>query len=395
MAKRPEVGPPDKPEEIEAYFELLGDDPDSPGLGARELRSPLVEETNIRVLRHGREVVGGLVQLPMSQYFGGRAVPVAALTGLCAQPGGAQRLGLLKLLKGCLAELQDRRFALAIIHPTLHSPLREVGFEQAGARHEVRVATRDIDVEDRSVALRRIEKDDVSQVIRTYRTHAATLNGHLERHRLLWDRIQNPEPGPVQAYLVETPTGIEGYCYVHQQPRRDGAGYDLRVTDKVALTARAGRRLLTFFKDSRSLANRVVWRGSPQDALTAMFPEPIHEVRLLNYWMLRPVEVGTALCRRGYPAAVSGTLHMWVRDTLLPENSGAFMLHVGNGEGSLEAGGRGSLRMDIRGLAALYSGHRTPGTLRAAGLLEGDDAELELAATLFASGAAPHHPDVL
>ena len=60
------------------------------------------------------------------------------------------------------------------------------------------------------------------------------------------------------------------------------------------------------------------------------------------------------------------------------------MFTVEEGRGTTREGGRGEVTVDVRGLAALYSGFATPYTLRAAGLLAGPDEALRTLAMVFA-----------
>jgi predicted acetyltransferase len=56
-------------------------------------------------------------------------------------------------------------------------------------------------------------------------------------------------------------------------------------------------------------------------------------------------------------------------------------------------GGDGRLRLDVRALAPLYSGHLSPHALHAVGALEADEGSLAVAAALF-GGPAPAMPDM-
>jgi predicted acetyltransferase len=62
-------------------------------------------------------------------------------------------------------------------------------------------------------------------------------------------------------------------------------------------------------------------------------------------------------------------------------------VRVADGRAEVERGGRGTLRLDIRGLAAMYTGFHSPADLRAAGFADADDASLASASALF---AGPH-----
>ena len=78
---------------------------------------------------------------------------------------------------------------------------------------------------------------------------------------------------------------------------------------------------------------------------------------------------------------------MEVRDELLPENHGRFVLEVVGGEASVRRGGEGRLALDVRALAPLYTGHLTAQDLRSVGLLDAEDRDVGLAIALFAGGA--------
>jgi predicted acetyltransferase len=111
--------------------------------------------------------------------------------------------------------------------------------------------------------------------------------------------------------------------------------------------------------------------------------------------MLRVVHVAKALAARGYPDGVEGELHLEVRDDVLPANQGRYMVRVAGGRGEVTPGGRGELKLDVRGLAALYAGYLAPAALRAIGFLEVEgagEAVLATAARVFA-GPEPWMPD--
>ena len=69
-------------------------------------------------------------------------------------------------------------------------------------------------------------------------------------------------------------------------------------------------------------------------------------------------------------------------------NTIGWTLRVSGGRGRAVRGGRGRVRVGARGLAPLYTGYQSPFDLRAAGLLDGPDGDLERLAALFA-GPAP------
>ena len=120
--------------------------------------------------------------------------------------------------------------------------------------------------------------------------------------------------------------------------------------------------------------------------------EQSYRVLRHDRWMVRILDVARALEARGFPPDLECELSLDVRDDVLPHNAQRFVLEVCKGRGRVRKGGRGKLRIDVRGLAALYTGHWLPADLVAVGLLDGPERDCATASTLFA-GPAPWMPD--
>lgn len=397
MPRRPEIGPPDLRTEEQPLRELL-EHPEATGDRRSWARVSHLGLGSSRVVRAtGAKGVlhGALTMLPMAQYFGGRHVPVMALAGLGVAPQAPpDKPG--QLLRQVLVEAQSQGFAAACVQPIRQGPWRDAGFEQAGARYRVRVQPDAVHLADHTLPIQRILASHMGAVIACYQRHAQALNGHFVRHPWCWHTIQNPAntDNPVQTYLISGDRGVEGYIYMVQRESVDRRT-TLEVTDMAALTAEAGRRILTLLSDNTSLADEICWYGSPSDGICMLLPERTFSITIDNYWFIRIVDVAAALTRRGYPRGVAAELHLHIDDPIIAGNSGRKVLRVLDGRGTLENGaGRGSLQVTPRGLAALFTGHRAPTTLRAAGLIDGTDDELALAQTVF-GGSDPWHPDVL
>lgn len=396
MAARPEFGPPD-PDERAQLDDLLADRGATPDATAAR-RVEVVGRDSVRVLRGANgSLDAALTMLPMAQYFGGRHVPVMGLAGLAVRHGDRPDDDTaVRLLTSVLQQAREDGFAAACVQPQRQGRWRDAGFEQAGARFQVSMDTRDVRVADHDLQIQRIAASDMSAVVACYQRHAQALDGHFVRHPWCWHAIQNPPDtdNEVQTYLISGDKGVEGYVYMLQRDNPSGQGKILEVTDMAALTAAAGRRILTLFADNTSLTSTVQWHSSPSDGLCVLLPERTFSITIANYWFMRIIDLDAALTRRGYPRGVSGELHFDIEDNVLTGNAGRRVLRVLDGRGTVESGGRGTLRASARGFAALYTGHRPPSTLRAAGLLEGPDGELALAQTIF-GGSDPWHPDLL
>ncbi len=98
------------------------------------------------------------------------------------------------------------------------------------------------------------------------------------------------------------------------------------------------------------------------------------------------LDVARALTERGYLPGVHGEVHLDVGDELFPENAGRYVLIVADGRGMVQRGGNGSVRLNVRSLAALYTGFATAHGLKVLGRIEGDEASLRGASAVFAGG---------
>jgi predicted acetyltransferase len=291
-----------------------------------------------------------------------------------------------------LHELRGQGFPLSVLYPATQTLYRRVGYEQAGARYEIRVEAHSLDFKERNLQVRPVKPADLPMLHELYRRHASSRQGYLDRGPYVWDRVYHPRSETAYGFLVESSQGVEGYTWLVRR-RKVELLQELFLTDLVASTPAAGRRLLSFLGDHRSLAREVVWTGGPADPLLMQLREQTYQVKLLFHWMLRVLDVSSALESRGYPAGVSGTLHLQVEDDLFPENRGNFILEVSGGAGRVQRGGSGLMRLDVRALAPLYTGFLSPEALRSVGALVADEDAVRLAATLF-SGTAPALPDM-
>lgn len=350
-------------------------------------------EAHLRVLREEGSVAATVVLIPMGQWFSGRRVPMVGIGGVGVAPERRGQGSATRLMQAALRELRGQGVPLASLYPATQPLYRRVGFEQAGSRFEIRVQLHGLDFKERSLALRPVGASDLPALRDVYRRHAQRQQGWLDRTAYTWSRVTHPRGETAYGYLVEGSAGVEGYVYLTRRVLPDGIWQELNLTDLVALTPAAGRRLLSFIGDHRSMAKEVVWRGGPVDPLLFLLREQPYQVKLLFIWMVRLLDVPAALQARGYPAGHSGALHLEVDDDLFPENRGRFVLEVENGEAEVRPGGDGDVKLHVRALAPLYSGFLSPAALQLAGALEADEASLRTATALF-SGPPPAMPDL-
>lgn len=350
-----------------------------------------VGTSNIRVLRDDERPVACLLRIPMGQWFGGRSVPMVGIAGV-AVPLELRGRGLAaELMSRTLRELASEGVPLSTLYPATHTLYRKVGYELAGARFELSAPAHAFALGDRSVPVRPITPADRPAVERAHAAWAAARPGTLARAEYIWARVASPRGEVAYGYVAGEGARVEGYLFLVQRRTPDGE-HDLRLTDLVATTPRAARSLLTFLGDQRSVAKQVSWFGAAAEPLLALLPERTYAARLDHHWMVRVTQVERALALRGWPVGITAELELEVSDPVCAENDGRFVLRVEGGAGTVRRGGAGALRVPVRALAPLYTGHASATTLRAVGWLEGDDRSVAAADALFA-GPAPTMSD--
>jgi predicted acetyltransferase len=388
------VGPPADDAEFAAYGTLVRQVYNTTDDAMRAQWLERAGRANIRVVRDGAAVVGGLLLIPMGQWFGGRSVPMNGVAAVAVAPEHRSRGAATAMMRAAVAEMRATGFPISTLYPATQPLYRAAGYERAGAEWRISVRAPAFDVRDRELALRVATADDEPAMEDAYRRRALTANALLDRSRYVWDRIRRPLAGIVFSYVVEGPGGIEGVVrYVTREPpagqRFDAslAPFALWCPDLVALTPAAARRLATFFADHASMTGEVAWRGPPSDPVLAVLREQVFgSVTLWNTWMLRITDVAAALTARGYAPGVEAEVHLDVADEHVPENAGRWLVRIADGRAEVSRGGRGAVRCDVRGLAPLYTGFQSAAELRASGLVDATDADLAAASAAFACG---------
>jgi predicted acetyltransferase len=347
-----------------------------------------VGHENLRVARRDADVVGGYAVLPMGIWLGGRAVRTAGITAVAVLPEHRSDGVGSALMRRSLPDLHAAGFAIAALYPATYPVYRRVGYETAGTRTTYRVWLANLNAHDRMLRVRAAKEADQPTLRALYAERARRTAGNIDRSPFLWWRaLDRVSP---HAYIVEGESGPEGFVTFTQ---KDGGAvfprYELQVSDMVALTPGAGRTILRLLADHRSMARHAIVTAAPREPVFLLAPEePIEVVDQLR-WMVRMIDVEAALAARAYPAAARGEVSFDLRDDVLAHNEAAFSIAFENGNAEVRRGARApKVVLDVRGLAALYTGYLSPDELRATGLVEGPDEELAALGALFA-GPSP------
>lgn len=351
-------------------------------IGAENLRAVLLDD----------QLAGGLGVYRMGQWFGGRSIPCGGVSLVGIAPEFRGR-GLARLaMQSLLEELHADGTPIACLFPSTQRLYRAVGFEQAGSRCRYKLPLSSIDLSDRGLPVTRIDPELCAELFAPVAAQRARRSsGNLERTPGLWQRITHHPVKTTYCGVIgatDAPQGFVSYRY-----EECGGQTIVHVHDMAAVTPAAVRRLWTFLADHRSLPTHVTWSGPPTDPLLMATQECKHTPVELLRWMLRIVDVKSALEARGYGPDIRGEVHLDITDDVLPHNCGRWVLQVVDGRGTLTSGGNGDVRLDIRGLAPLYSSFLPPDALRSAGLIECGDAALQAATRIFA-GPEPWMPEI-
>ena len=338
---------------------------------------------NARLIRYGTDLAGGLLLVPGGQWFWGKSVPTACVAAVAVAPEFRAYGAASELLNAAMHELHDRGIALSTLFPATLGLYRRAGYETGGVVCLASLPTGSIRVHEPSMKLRAAESGDEPAIREVYRRWARRITGNMDRVDFNWREMRTQGADTARGYVVCRDGEIEGYA--HLVTRTDAPGrHTLSVTDLAAVSPEAERRLLTFFATHRTMHTHVEWRSSVSDTMWMHLREHNYPFRRTSPWMVRVVHVPNALSARGYPPGLQAEVHLEVRDDLLPENNGPFVLRVADGRGTVEPGGRGTLAIDVRGLAALFTGLLSPYDLVSAKLCTAPDSELVTASAVFA-----------
>ncbi len=347
---------------------------------------------HLRGYFRGAEQVGGLIHVPMGQFYGGRSLRMGGIAGVVTSPVARGTGSATRMMRAALGELRKSGYPLSALYPATQTVYRRVGYEQAGARFELQSELVHAPEGDRALAMRAFVPSDLPAVQRLYAEQARRRAGWVDRGSYIWNRIQRPRGVQASGYVVEAGGQLAGYVFFTRVPKAS-LRHQLVLTDWMARDAAAWRRLLCFLKDHDSLGDGMTWHGGPDEPLLLLWKEQQVKVQLLDYWCLRILDVEAALVGRGYPRGLSGSLTLAVEDPLFPENARRYGLHVQGGAGHVTDGSDGGLRLGINALATLYAGHRSASELAALGWVEGTPDALETADALF-SGPTPSMRDM-
>lgn len=358
-------------------------DPDRPGVGAGRL---------VGAYRDGR-LVGQVRRHAFGQWFGGRRLPCAGISGVAVAPEARSQDLARRLVADSLERAAGDGEVIAALYPTTSTLYRSLGFEVAGWWAQRGVPMGELPRDDGSVAWEPAELDD-PRAVAVYDRMAPDHDGWLDPGRDFWTwrAMQARDDATTNRYLYVgerdgEPVAAVRYAYGPS----DRAMYRIDADLVAGVDGPAVRSALALLGAHGTTADEVR-TTLPADEL-ALHVAHLQRTRLHGDWpwMLAFVDLPGAIAARGYPAGVTGSLALTVDDPHRAANSGSWVLTVADGEATLEPGRAGRATVSASDLAALFTGHLDPLRLARAGRLGHPDAT-ELGVLRAAFAGSPSLP---
>jgi predicted acetyltransferase len=326
----------------------------------------LVDEGRLGGVFDGGALAGCGKARGFVQAWHGRPVPMAGMSGITVLPEYRGR-GVGPVIMRQLADLARRRGEpISALYPATVPLYRHLGWELVGAQSRYALPAHHLRLLGGRLPVRRLGEGDAeaAQVMVAEAVGVDRASGPLVWSTAQWRRVLS-DPSRF-AYACEGGLVVYGW-----------EGPDLSVDRLWAGTAVAARTLWSLVGSGSSVAKTVLAYLGPDDPLFWLLPEEAgHEV-VRHGWMLRVLDVPSALEARGYPEELDVELSFTVEDREHADHSGRWVMRVEGGRAQVAragADGGGGLVMGAHGLAGLYAG-RPAVMLERAGLLDGGSSQ--------------------
>jgi predicted acetyltransferase len=342
-------------------------------------QEPVIREQRYLGAFDGARLVAAARFHDMTQWWYGRAVPMAGVASVAVGPQERGRGVGRSLMTALLEVIASRGYPVSVLYPSTMPIYRALGWEIAGtsyeavfAAHALRSLATSAAPPGRAAGLRRAGPGDAAQAREVLgRVHAAA---------------RDCGPSVRDEATIRLALGDENeYVYLADDGMlactwRDG-GDQLFVHTAVAASEQTTRALWAIVASHCWIADTVRARVAPADPVWWLSRDPIADIVDHDDWMLRVVDPVAAIAARGFPPAADLAIFLQITDAARAGNCGLWRLAVSGGSGSLSrvrpADGEAiSITLSERGLAALYAGAPVA-TLRRSGLVAGGDAQAD------------------
>lgn len=335
-------------------------------------------------LREDGQLVGTLGAWPFHQMVGGREVPMSGIAGVIVEAHARGRGAGSRLLAAGIDLVREHGDPIATLYPATVAPYRAWGWALAGHHQHREVPTRaltTIPAPTTDVRVRSASGDDHVACAALARAVARTEPGGLVAPDR-WYRRRLDLEGTEHLDVAEVDGEVAGFALWSRASVGDSRRVEASLV--VGTTVDVERALWRQLGSWWSVVPTTQFVSWPADPLVADLPEL--DTRLVgdHPWMTRLVDVPAAIAARGWPDGVTVAVPLHVHDDRILANDGKLMLEIADGAATLTPGGDGHVAVDVRDLAALYTGYLPARVLaRRGGLPGATDADVAALSAAF------------
>lgn len=323
-----------------------------------------------------------LIDIPMAQWWSGRAVTMHGVAGVAVAPEARGRGLAQAMMRTHLHQLHEAGVALSALYASTRSLYRRVGYEIAGERFRHAMATEHLRGQP-DLPLRPVDDAAKARIAAARATWGPALpEGTLRRGAYVWRRVWIARDDVAHdAWWVDDGGTLAGWVVVRLVP---GDPFPtLHVQDVAASTPAAWSAIRAHLRGFASMGRTIVWHGAATTPLASGTAEHRVDTRLFEPWMLRLVHLPSAIAERGWPRGLVARVDLEVDDPDLPQQAGRWRLQVADGDAQLTRGGEGAVRVHVGALARLYAGHLGAAALAAEGGLAGPTDDVQTLGACF------------
>ena len=372
-----------------------------------------VGRDNIRIatMPDDASPIGVVGRVPMGLYLGGNEIPQLGVLAVGVAPE-ARGMGVARqMMEDCVREMHADGYPLSALYSAMHPLYRAVAYENAGLLCDAVIPAGMIDAPRNDPAAaggwREATEQDTPAILACDAEYARSTHGMLARVEYLWHRIREPKTGTARCFVAPGENNtIEAYCYYMQEKTEstsvttgNAAGALMRVSALAWSTPRGFDRTRAFLRGFSSVVGEIHVSLPPDSPLLHTLPDRRFGFSVREPWMLRVLNIKSALEARGYPRGLTATIALDITDEQIDANNGVWILTLTNGHPAVErpidpAAAGDPLRIHIRDFAPLYTGFTSAHTLRTAGRLTCTDNTAETANAIFATPSTPAMVDM-
>jgi predicted acetyltransferase len=361
----------------------------------REAFQRFVDPARIQAALDGDRIVALCGVIGLSQFFGGRSLPMGGLSSVMVAPDWRGTGLSRRLMQASFEDMQARGEPVSSLYPATTSLYRSMGYEIAG-NITIRKTTADPLRALPAPAggrVRPFRDGDEAALRACYARFAKPVNGCLDRKSDWWERklfgwrdasryVFEAADGELQGYLV--------YVQIDGEHSALGGDFGLVVRELVATDRDATLALWRLLGSWGTQVEQIVYRAPAEDPTLLLLPEQRFQTLGEIRWMLRVLDPVRAVGGRGFPHGLGLEVPLQLRDATLPDNSGPVRLCVQKGRGTLDrATEPEGPELEIQGFSSLFSGWATTAALDRAGLLRGGSPDERAALDAAFAGPSP------